>query len=213
MSNAIFPDINPGSNGWLYKLPMNVTPQFRTLVQRPANNRGVLRISTTPFPIFTFNLELPYIFGRPTDINNGYQQIIGFYGQMLGQADDWLFSWPGNNTIVTPNVFGIGDGLTKQFFLTKKVGGMLELIQNFVTDSPVIYVGGSVVNTWSIDQSGLLTFATAPSIGLQLAWSGSFYYRCRFLEDSLQDLQLIRAGDGQPDMWNLKSLKFESILL
>lgn len=212
MSEAIFPSINPGPSGWLWKLPFKATPMFRTSIYTPANNRGELAVSLTLFPIFMFEFDIGYMFGKPTDANNGYQQFVGFYGQMLGQASTWLFSWPGNNTIATPEVIGIGDGTTTQFLITRMTGGMKELLQNF--QNLTIYVGGAPLTPfdWSIDTYGVLTLNTAPAGPQQISWSGSWYYRCRFLSDSLQDLTLIRGGTG-PDFWTMKSLKFKSLLV
>ena len=53
--------------------------------------------------------------------------------------------------------------------------------------STVLYdiAAGVVVGSgnYSIGSTGLITFVTAPANGAALTWSGSFYYRCRFVDD------------------------------
>ena len=40
----------------------------------------------------------------------------------------------------------------------------------------------------------VITFAVAPAAGVVLTWSGSFYYRCRFVSDAISFQELIKAG-------------------
>lgn len=216
MSNAIFPTPQPVT-GWNWKLPLKVTPRYSTLVQTPSDNRGELRVSLTQYPVFDFDMEIPYVFGNPANPLGAWAQVIGFYGQMAGQADDWLFDWPGNDTITQPQTIAIGDGNTLSFDMTHAMGGMYELIQNFQS-LPIIYVNGVAqsTSTWSLDSFGVLIFATPPALHAPIAWTGSWYYRCRFMEDSLQDLMWVRGASGINDgggMWVLKTLKFKSLLL
>jgi len=50
-------------------------------------------------------------------------------------------------------------------------------------------------------------FASAPANTVTLLWSGSFFYRCRFSEDSVD------FSERVSQVWDAKSLTFESILL
>ena len=214
MSNAILPAITPtsGGSGWNWKLPLKCFPSFKTLVQTPANNRGELRISLTQWPIWLFEMEIPYIFGDPETINSGYQELIGFYGQVQGQADDWLFDWPDNNQITTPQVIGIGDGVTVTTPIYHGIGGMNELIQNFKSLPNDLYRRLGTESQFIQHRRLRKPYVQyGTSNGQQVAWIGSWYTRCRFLEDELQDLQLIRAGSNP--LWTLKSLKFKSVLI
>lgn len=215
MSQLIFPAVTipAATGGFDWKLPIKITPQYKTLVQTPSNNRGELRVSLTQYPIFLFEMEIPYIFGDPDLVNDGFQQLLGFYGAMQGSADDWLFDWLGNNAVTAPEVIGVGDGVSTTAVLTHGIGGMVELIQN-PKSVPTVYVGGAALSPsqFSIDAYGNVTFVTPPPLNDTVAWLGSWYTRCRFLDDQLQDLQMIRGG-GSSSLWNLKSLKFKSVLL
>lgn len=60
-----------------------------------------------------------------------------------------------------------------------------------VTQSPAAY---------TITATGLLVFVTPPAAGSAITWSGTFYYRCRFLDDSA-DFSKFMQG-----LWELKKL-------
>lgn len=107
MLYPIFPTVDTTrAAGFNWKLPLKVSPSFRTLVQTPANNRGEVRIALTQYPLWKFEMDLPYIYGDPDLATAGFQSIIGFYGQNQGAAGPWLFDWPGNDTataqVITP---------------------------------------------------------------------------------------------------------------
>lgn len=55
--------------------------------------------------------------------------------------------------------------------------------------TPTVKVNGvtkSNPTDYTIDSEGLITFVTAPTNTHPVTWSGSYYYRCRFLEDSME---------------------------
>lgn len=62
-------------------------------------------------------------------------------------------------------------------------------------------------NNAPVRPRGLLTFATFPSSG-SVNVTFSYYYRCRFLDDELNDLE-----EFLYQLWECKSLKFRSLLL
>ena len=87
-------------------------------------------------------------------------------------------------------------------------GGGIDLVQNF-NGTPLIYIGGvaSGPSNWSIDSNGIITFNSAPALGSVLTWSGSFYFRCRFDEDSLSGLKKFAPG-----LWDDPKVKFVSLI-
>jgi len=196
--------------------PIKKTPIFSTVVQTPASGRGELRIPLMLFPRWDFVLKTEYIKGdaqSPIASPSNWQILVNFYMQQQGAASDWLFLDPYDNTVsnTTPQVIGTGDGTTTQFAIYRQLatGGALDLIQNYVS-APTIYVNGSAVSssTYTINQFGVITFNSAPPNTQPVAWSGQFYYRCRFLEDSWSDLQ-----EDFYQIWSLDGLKFRSVLL
>ena len=58
--------------------------------------------------------------------------------------------------------------------------------------------------TWTT--KGLITFTTAPASGAVLKWSGAWYYRCHFKEDTAE-FQTIFNGGGSLDELVLETVK------
>jgi len=211
MSNLVFPSISPGA-GWSWKWPIKKTPKFTTLVQTPASQRGEVRIAIQTFPIWFFSYDISYLKGNPQTSASFFAQIIGFYGQVQGAADDFLFQ-DIYDYQVTAQEIGVGDGLTTYFQMYRTIGGMVDLVQNFIS-APSLYLssGGSTVlqtSGYSIDQYGNLTFATAPGVGVVITWTGDFYYRVRFIEDQQDNLR-----QRWLNTWDAAEfLKMKSVLL
>lgn len=211
MSNLVFPTIIQSPN-MSYRWPYKKTPHLTTIVQTPASGRGELRIGFQTFPRWDFTFDLSYVKGDFYLTNSLIQQLVGFFGAVEGMADDWLFLDPNDNTISStapgPQQIGVGDGTNKQFLMYRTVGNMQDIIQNFVS-SPVIYLNGVVQSSgYTLDQYGNLTFSAAPALGVVVAWSGQFYFRCRFLEDSLSSL----SADWY-QKWSCHEIKWKSVIL
>jgi hypothetical protein len=214
MSAPIFPSFQ--APYWNFKWPIKKTPKFNTTVQTPVSGRGQLRIANATFPIWQFSYNISYLKDYGTN-PTAYQTLIGFYSLVQGAAGDWLFLDPYDNTIPTsaPQQIGTGDGITKAFSIYRMFGTYsgIDLIQNFVSP-PVIYVGGTASgnivssSAYTIDQYGTLTFTTAPAISSNIYWSGQFYFRCHFINDSWDDLEQTLY-----QIWEIAELRFESVLL
>jgi hypothetical protein len=97
----------------------------------------------------------------------------------------------------------------------------LVYIYNPSSTTPTYHLWGAQLERWSSATSytvttnnapvrplGLLSFASAPASGAAITSDLSYYYRCRFMEDQLTDLQ-----ETLWQIWELSSLKFKSIIL
>jgi len=202
----VFPTFVPGQ--WSYGFPVKKSPSYNTVTQTPASKRGQLKIALQTYPIWKFDYIIPYLKGGALLANSPWQQLIGFFGGEAGAGGDWLFNDLRDNS-VTNQVVGISDGTTTIFPMVRTLpNGLLDLIQNF-NGAPIIKDNGTVVSggLYSIDTYGNLTFTTAPLAGHTITWTGSFYFMCHFLEDTLQDLQ-----ENMQNLWEIQSLKFESVL-
>jgi len=84
--------------------------------------------------------------------------------------------------------FGLGDGHTTQFQLARMFGGVRDGVPVPIKDlngTPKIWVNGVVpVPAPVVDGNGMVTFSSAPALNAVLSWSGKYYYRMRFLNDS-----------------------------
>ena len=112
MSNALYPTI-PG-------IAWNVvrTPTFNTMSQRALSGRE-LRGTYQNFPLYQF--DLVYEFLRDMAATPELATLTGFYLARQGSFDSFLFLDPADNA-VTDMAFGVGDGVTTGFQLTRAYG-------------------------------------------------------------------------------------------
>ena len=196
MSNAVFP-VMPGL-GW----SVIKTPKWKTVTQEAASGKEV-RVALMSYPLWEFTLTFSVLRGA-----YGYsemQDLAGFFLARQGMFDTWLFDDPTDDT-VTLGSFGAGDGTTTAFQLTRSMGGFAEPVQN-LNGAPLIYANGTLVSSsaYTVGSTGIVTFATAPAAGVALTWSGTFYFRCRFLQDTAEFDQFAAQ------LWALKKLNFVSV--
>lgn len=180
MSNAIYPSL-PGET-----YPIVRTPTFSTIIQQSANGmetRAVLFVN----PLSKW--EIPYSFVSSNDAAKTYFMLYGFFGLRFGKWDSFLFNDSEDNNSVTsnggtPSQFGTGDGTTTQFQIGRVMGGLLEPIHAVHTINS-ININGTPTGSYTISSSGLITFSGAPGGGAVLTADFTYYWRCRFDEDSI----------------------------
>ena len=131
-----------------------------------------------------------------------WQQLFGFFLQQLGQSGEFLFDDQHDDTVANEQ-FGVGDGKTTQFQLGRhfydssgnKLIGDFPYAgpqpQGFAFEyifapkaAPTIQVNAGTVTNYTIGATGLVTFSTPPANGAALTWTGGFWFRCRFTEDT-----------------------------
>ena len=157
--------------------PIKQTPTFNTNIQTPATKRGQLRISTTQFPIWLFDLDVSYLSGDATQPTSQWAQLINFYLAVQGAASDWLFLHPYDNAAGSYSVTGsVTSGL---FFpneaLTQNTTGATSTLIGIVRGSnPMLIsaVTGSPDNShgWVGQKSGAVFTPTAvPAVNVKQA--------------------------------------------
>lgn len=179
MSSSVFPSL-PGLT-----FPVTREVTYKTLTDESMSRRMAtvalqtyaIRQWTLPFSVLRDNVS-------PSEL----KALHGFFNSVRGRYDSWLYLDPVFNT-VTNEPFGTGDGTTIAFQLIatfKNSGGPggPDIIQNFVS-LPSIYDNGSPVSP-ALGPTGIVTFVTPPASGHALTWSGQFYYRCHFLDDTME---------------------------
>lgn len=204
MSSNVYPDL-PG-----LKFDSERTPIFRTGLQSAVSFKES-RLSYAIFPVFEFSLQ--YEFLRDSAAASELRYLLGFFGEHKGRWDTFLYLDQTYNT-VTDEPFGTGDGTTTQFQLVAKFAnpsspGLTELIQN-LGSVPVIKKAGvtqTLTTHYTISGTGLVTFTTPPAGGAALTWSGSFYYRCRFVDDHLTTTEFMKK------FWSTRQVKIRSVKL
>lgn len=183
MSNAIFPAL-PG-----IKADREKAAEFDTIVHRSSSGRR-LAMGKRFFPVWRFRLRYEFLRSRPLGPNE-LAQLQGFFLQRLGALDDFLFQDRDVNTVSTPQVFGIGNGVNKSWPLVHNLGGFVDRI-GALNGTAVVRRGGVETTAFTVDDNGELTFTAAPTAGQVLDWTGAFYYRVAFARDDMNFRQFLK---------------------
>jgi uncharacterized protein (TIGR02217 family) len=211
MSNYIFPTL-PGLTFDSVR-----SPNFNTGLQKAITSKES-RIAYQQY--VQWKWELTYELLRDYVTPSELKALVGLFIAVQGSFDTFLYSDPVFNS-VTAQQFAVCDGTAGPFQITatyQNTGGTgpfyssgPELIQNF-NGTPLIYANG-VLQTptayYTLDGRGGVTFTSGriPASGVVLTWTGSFYYRVRFDDDSMDVSQFMA------NFWELKKLRLIQVKL
>jgi uncharacterized protein (TIGR02217 family) len=145
------------------------------------------------------------------------QQISGLFLQCRGSYGEFYFSDPEDNSRLE-QIVSSGNGTQVLFPLTYSwgngpftpgmtipVGGINTITAVYVTNSAGVPILQDPTR-YSIDSTNTaLVFTTAPVNGRIITATFSFYFRCRFLDDTLTFSQFAQ------NLWELKTMQFESV--
>lgn len=185
MSNAILPSF-PGLDWGATKQPM-----WATHVADAVSGRQYT-LARRLYPLWNFST--PYAVLRASLLLTEQQQMIGFINARKGRYDDFLYTDPNDNA-VTEQVFGVGNGSSTVFELARAFGGFVEPVGAVNSGTLQVFAAGVLQSGYTLSADlRVVTFAVAPAAGVVLTWSGSFYYRCRFVSDAISFQELIKAG-------------------
>lgn len=194
MSQLIFPSRLPGM-----KMELTRAPRFKTHIQSAVSGKET-RAAFMAFPLWDLTLSYEFLQSgyRGTDLS----QIIALFGQVKGAWDSFLLSVPDDNT-VTDHLIATGNG-SRSYQLMRSITAsgftLTEPVMNVNTVTNV-KVKGIAVSGYTVSSTGLLTLPVTPAAGAPITWSGSYYFRCRFANDTA-DFSRFMA-----DLYELKSLK------
>jgi len=217
MSNLIFPALAGVS------VEMSKTPIWNTTVHESVSGCSVA-LSSMTYPKYRYRLSFEVLrSGSEAEL----QQLVGFYNRHGGRADTWLFFDEEDCTVVDQQ-FGVGDGVTTDFYLVRDFGGFVEPVTDIKTLGSLTAGGvpmysdlssapaeslsldflAGVYQVWVNDYAyaggGRIQFSTAPAAGVPLVWSGEYYRRCRFTDDEM-DLERFLYR-----LWKAKAIEFET---
>jgi len=156
--------------------------------------------SNWTFPVWKWSL--PYEFLRRNAGRDELGQLWAFFNSRRGAAGQFLFLDRDDNAVEN-EVFGIGDGLTTVFQLTRSLFDWVEPVLA-LNGAPAIAVGGVPTTALTVDAFAVVTFAAAPPPGALLSWTGSYLFRCAFTTDTLAAAQMFRRH------WSAQ-IEFESL--
>jgi uncharacterized protein (TIGR02217 family) len=187
------------------------TPTFQTRIQRAVSGRE-LRALDYPYPLWQFTLVFDLLRDNPTAGYDELRTLMGFFMLCQGAYGTFLFEDPSDYRVAGQQI-GIGDASTTVFQLQRAMGATLPgggFLEPIVAPNVLnaVYLDGLTQNplTYSVDPStGLVTFGIAPASGLIITADYSYYFRCRFTDDSYA------FENFMFQLWQLKKLTFISV--
>jgi len=166
---------------------------------------------TTAFPAWSYpryQYEVSFSVLRSTTVTSDWQTLEGFIKLVKFSAGCLFQFYFPDDSAVTDQAFGIGDGTTLAFQLCRTLGGFTEPVYA-VSAITNIKVAGSTVSSsfYSVDARGVLTFSAghAPTTGAAITWTGTYNWYCRFDED---DESLSRFAYT---FWELGKITFTTV--
>lgn len=171
--------------------------QFDTTVQKSVSGREAHYINRIQ-PRRTYTIAINGLDSTGTLASllaNSLQTLAGFFHQCYGRALMFQFVDP-DDSVATAQSFGVGDGATSLFQLTRLSGGFVESVFAPL-GTPLIYVNGPL-KTLGTDytlnlNTGAVSFITPPAAGAALTWTGTYAWWCCWDDDKL-DTSKIMGG-------------------
>jgi len=183
-------------------------PQFDTRIASHVSGREV-RVPLRIYPLYEF--EAVYS-GLTSAASGGFapqlgsqslQSLMGFFNQMQGQANTFLYSDPDDNTI-TGQALGNADGATTAFLFARTLGGFAEPV-GWVTAVNNVYLNGAPTAAYTFTGPNTLNLNSAPAFGVAVSADFTYAYNCRFLEDQMDFEEFMST------LYRLGSMKFRSV--
>jgi uncharacterized protein (TIGR02217 family) len=196
MSNLVYPAL-PG-------LEWNVArAAIWSSTKRPSVSGRLFVAANYSYPRYKYTLSYSVLRqgGTFTELN----QVVGLFNKCFGDFDSFLWTDPDDSSVTAQSI-GLGNGTGKLFQLVRTWGGFVEPVYD-VNSAPLIYLNGTLqtVNThYTVGSTGVVTFVTAPGAGVAVTWTGTYYRRVRFSQNTLSATKFLS------NLWDLKRVEFES---
>ncbi len=186
-------------------------PIFQTRIQRAVSGRE-LRALDYPYPLWQFTLVFAFLRDNPVSGFDELRTLLGFYLSSQGAYGEFLFEDP-SDFQVAGQYIGTGDSSVSILQLQRTMGTALPnggFVEPIVAPNLVsaVYFDGIIQSPsgYSVDpDTGLLTFAIPPATGLVITADFSYWFRCRFVDDSYDFENFMYR------LWQLKKLTFISV--
>lgn len=197
MSNAVFPTF-PGLT-W----DATRTPVWST-THKPSVSQRDFRSANASYPLYKYKLSYEVL--RQTTGFAEFTALVGFFNARRGSFDSFLFTDPDDCT-VTAQSLGPGDGSNRLFQLVRTFGGFVEPVFD-VNSAPLVYLDGvlqTLATNYTVSGTGLVTFVVAPGAGAAATWTGTYYRRICFAQDTAE------FNKFMSNLWALKTLELITV--
>lgn len=181
--------------------PVGRSPMWSTDKQVTVSGR-VTTLQYFSYPRYKYELTFDVL---RSDSNLEWQTLVAFYNRVGGGALLFQFN-DTDNTSVTDQALGTGDGTTTAFQLVRTMTGTGANV--FVEPvwvpigTPVVKINGTPTVLFTLGATGLITFNTPPANGALLTWTGTYNWPCRFDDDTASFQKLMT------NFWDLKKISF-----
>lgn len=210
MSVLVFPTL--AGQGW----DIERTPMWQNTRQK-AYSGAETTIAYWSYPkyswAFGFNVLRQGTFGMPATAYTEFAQLFGFFNQLFGDWDSFLYTDNTDNS-VTDQTIATGDGVTTAFQLVSAFGSFVQPIfaPNVVTNVKVNGVAKTPgvdynVSVWGDTVPGVITFVSAPANTAVITSTFSYYFPCRFDDPSMTFKNFLSG------LFSTDGAKFSSIKL
>jgi hypothetical protein len=166
MSTNVFPTFSM-PYGSVVGYPVTRSPMWSTKVQGSISGMET-RLAYWSYPKYSWTIDLNVLSSLVSA--NDFATFMAFYNQRQGQFDTWLYSDPDQSS-VTAQALGTGNGSTAAYQLVNTLGGFIEPVLAPNTVSSVNLAGAAIPSAGvSAPTNGTLTSTSAGSL------SGATYY-------------------------------------
>lgn len=188
MSNKLLPTFQ----GWSFE--KTKTPIWKNTIYE-ADSGKETRCKHWSYPRYSFSLKHTFMTDnaiKSVSLDKGDLELLqGFFNSVGGTFEDFLYLDDVENTAIN-QAFGVGDGLTIKFQLARSLPNWIEPVKGII-EKPDLFINNVATQDFTFDNTGKIIFSTPPINGSILTWSGQYYFRVRFQEDSIE---LTRTFEG-----------------
>jgi uncharacterized protein (TIGR02217 family) len=206
MSTAVFPTL--AGLGW----DVGRTEIWKNILQENVSGKET-GVALWTYPKHQW--EMAFDFLRQGVVHAGtyseFAQLAGFFNQRQGRFDTFLYTDSDDNAVTAQGI-GSGNGTAVAFQLVRTFGGFVEPVLapnsvtavkvNGVTKTPVT---DYTVSNWGSAAPGVVTFTSPPASGAAITADFSYYWPCRFVDDSLDFAKFASA------LWKGQKVSFRSV--
>lgn len=199
MTYAVYPSTLVGLGFDVVK-----TPEWNNIVQRSMSGKET-GIRFWSYPIYNFTLTYDILVSSASTAD--LQTLMGFFNQAYARGNVFLFTDPDNYSVTGQSISTAAAGLSS-FQLVNTYGGFTEPVYapNSVTAVKLDGVAQAsstyTVGAYGSSAPGVLAFSSAPASSAAVTADFTFYYPCRFREDTLDFNKFMYQ------MWEAKQVSF-----
>lgn len=156
------------------------------------------------YPIWKFKVAYEVLRDAPDRLE--LQKLVAFFNAHAGMFQEFFYFDRSDNT-ATSQTFGLGDGVTTSFQLTRtQAVGSITFTEpvRAISGTPTVKINGVTTTAYTVGSRGLITFTSPPAAAAVISWTGNFFHVCRFMADDMDTSQMMSG------LWLNGGLEFQT---